>query len=212
MHTAESRIFFFFFRCGSIHAVRSGTVEARKWRGSGSGSGDYRTLNDMNDLHGDVAEFLPRSMEREFHNTAKRHFRESGLRIFHVPDFCRHCLESDLRIFHVPDFFRYCLESDLRVFHVPDICRYCLESGLRIFHVPDFCRHRCLFRTVAQPQIWIHARHGLAAFCCGKNRAVFLAVKIEKRIHMSGWKLVFAAILFSNFSLKDMAPNFSKLA
>ena len=25
-----------------------------------------------------------------------------------------------------------------------------------------------------------YARRGMAAFCCGKNRAVFLAVKIEK--------------------------------
>ena len=39
----------------------------------------------------------------------------------------------------------------------------------------------------------------MAAFCCGKNRAVFLAVKTEKWKHVSGAKLVFTAFLVSYF-------------
>ena len=40
-----------------------------------------------------------------------------------------------------------------------------------------------------------YAWRGMVAFCCDRNRVVFLVVKIDKRSHMSGAKLLFIAFL-----------------
>ena len=54
-----------------------------------------------------------------------------------------------------------------------------------------------------------YARRGMAAFCCGKNRAVFLAVKIrEVNPHERRETRVYRLYHELLLSLKDVAPNF----
>ena len=56
-------------------------------------------------------------------------------------------------------------------------------------------RSTSLPRSTTNP----YARRGMTEICCGKNHAVFLAVKTEKWIHVSGAKLVFTAFFVSYF-------------
>ena len=56
-------------------------------------------------------------------------------------------------------------------------------------------------------------QRGMAAFCYSKNGAAFLAVKIEKRIHMSSAKLVFTAFFGKLPCLwRTWHQNYSELA